>query len=174
MSNCRCFDAVQSSDPGQQDAELVDVAKRVMRSASDPVTAVVRFLQERPEGVSLPGFLVARILHESFDGLENVPGIVRVLTGHVHEIIRHSNVIDIINEHPAMERWGTYLIKQKDRIKFEVGLEKGKLALKNMSGLVAIEHGIELPLEKILIVPPKLEVTLRLGLLSPKRVVDIV
>lgn len=170
--DCRCPE-MSSSQLQKFEAELIDVAKRIMRNAGDPVTAVVRFLQERPDNTSLPGYLVATILSESFEGKENVPAIIRVLTGHVREIIRHSNVIDIINEHPAMERWGTYLIKQKDRIKFEVGLEKGKLALKNMSGLVAIEHGIELPLEKILITPPKLEVTLRLGLLSPKRVVDI-
>jgi hypothetical protein len=172
--DCRCPDDLKGSQLQKFEAELVDVAKRFVRNAGDPVTAVVRFLQERPENTSLPGYLVATILSESFEGMENVPGIIKVLTAHVREIIRHpANVIDIINEHPAMERWGTYLIKQKDRIKFEVGLEKGKLALKNMSGLVAIEHGIELPLEKILIMPPKLEVTLRLGLLSPKRVVDI-
>lgn len=172
--DCRCLNQEKSSQLQKIELEMVEVAKRVIRNAGDPVTAVVRFLQERPEGTSLPGYVVAKVLHESFDGVENVPGIIKVLTGHVHEIIRHSNVIDIINEHPAMERWGTYLIKQKDRIKFEVGLEKGKLALKNMSGLVAVEHGVELQLEKILIVPPKLEVTLRLGLLHPKRLVDIV
>lgn len=172
--DCRCLNQAKNSQLQKIELEMVEVAKRVIRNAGDPVTAVVRFLQERPEGTSLPGYVVAKVLHESFDGVENVPGIIKVLTGHVHEIIRHSNVIDIINEHPAMERWGSYLIKQKDRIKFEVGLEKGKLALKNMSGLVAVEHGVELQLEKILIVPPKLEVTLRLGLLHPKRLVDIV
>lgn len=171
--DCRCPDDTKGSQLQKFEMELIDVAQRLVRSAGDPVTAVVKFLHERPEGTTLPGKLVTKILHESFGGAENVPGIIRVLTGHVHEIIRHRNVINISNEHPAMERWGTYLIKQKDRIKFEVGLERGKLALKNMSGLVAVEHGVELQLEQILIMPPKLEVTLRLGMLHPKRVVDI-
>jgi hypothetical protein len=153
--------------------ELVETAKRVVKNASDPFTAVIRFLAERPENNSLPGYVVNRVLLQTFGTRENVPSLVTVLAQHCKEIIRQSNVISIINEHPAAERWGAYLIKQKERIKFEVGREKDKLVLKNIIGLVAVEHGIELALDKILVNPPKLEVTLKLGLLRPHRTVDI-
>jgi hypothetical protein len=45
--------------------------------------------------------------------------------------------------------------------------------LKNIAGLVGIEHGIEAPLEKILVKPPKLIVTLNMGLLHPQKVLDL-
>lgn len=154
--------------------ELVDVARRIMKGASDPLSAVVRFLHERPENVSLSGYLVNKVLLETFGNKEQIPGLVNILAGHVKEVIRQANVISIVNEHPAMERWGTYLIKQTERIKFEVAREKDKLVLKNIKGLICIEHGIELGLDKILVNPPKLEVTLRLGLLRPQRSVDII
>ena len=154
--------------------ELVDVAKRILKTASDPVSAVIRFLHERPENHLLPGYLVNKVLLETFGERERIPALINLLAGHVKEIIRQSNVINIINEHPAVERWGSYIIKQKERINFEVGLEKGKLVLKNIAGLHTIEQGIEIPLEKILINPPKLEVTIRLGVFRPQRIVDIV
>lgn len=154
--------------------DLVDVAKRVLRTASDPFSAVMHFLHERPEGTSLPGYVVKRVLLETFGSSEQIPGLIAVLAGHVKEVVRHSNVISIINEHAAVERWGKYIIKQKDRIKFELGRERDKLVLKNIAGLVAVEGGIEAALEKILVNPPKLEVTLRLGLLRPQRIVDII
>src|SRR5262249_50281134 len=102
-----------------------------------------------------------------------IPSLIRILASHVKDVMRKSNVINIINEHPNAERWGNYIIKQKERINFEVGFEKGKLLLHNISGLIGVEHGIELPLEKILVQPPKLIVTVKLGLMHPQRVLDI-
>lgn len=154
--------------------ELVDVARRLLKSASDPVSAVMHFLHERPEGTSLQGYLVKKVLLEAFEGREQIPALISLLAAHVKEIVRHSNVISIVNEHPAVERWGQYIIKQKERIKFELGRERGKLVLKNIAGLVAVEGGIEAALDKILVNPPKLEVTLKLGLLRPQRIIDIV
>ena len=154
--------------------DLVDCARRMLRSASDPVSAVIKFLHERPEGAALRGEIVKQVLLQTFESSERIPGLVRLLSGHVKEIARQSNVIRIVNEHASVERWGSYLIKQKERIKFEVGYEKGKLALKNIAGLVAVEHGIELALDKILVIPPKLEVTVQMGPLRPSRLVDIV
>jgi hypothetical protein len=155
------------------ETELVDVAKRFLKSASDPFSGVIGFLHERPENTSMPGYLINSILLDSFGSQENIPGLIRILSGHVREIIRYSNVIDIINEHPSAEKWGNFVIKQKERIKFEVGRERGLMVLKNIQGLVGVEHGIELPLEKILVEPPKLIVTVRMGLLRPQKVVDI-
>jgi hypothetical protein len=157
----------------QRESELVDVARRILRTASDPITAVIRFLHERPENASLPGYVIDRVLLETFESQDRIPGLVRILAGHVREISRNRNVIDILKEHAAVEKWGNYLIKQADQIKFEVGKERDKLVLKNIGGLVAVEHGIEIPLDKIIINPPKLEVTLRFGLLRPQRIIDI-
>jgi len=154
--------------------ELVDAAKKMLRTASDPISAVVRFLHERPEGSSLKGLVMYYVLHETFEEEEKIPSLLRILAGHVREVIRHANVIDIINEHPAVERWGKYLIKQKERIKFEIARERELLVLRDVVGLFAVEHGLELPLEKISIQPPKLVVTARLGLLRPQLVLDIV
>jgi hypothetical protein len=154
--------------------DLVDVAKRILRSASDPVSAVVRFLHERPENVSLPGYVVDRLLLEAFGDKENIPGLVAVLAGHMKETIRQSDVISIINEHPAVERWGKYIIKAKERIKFQIAKERGKLVLKEIVGLKAVENGIEVALERILIDPPKLQVTVRMGLFPVERTVDII
>jgi hypothetical protein len=91
----------------------------------------------------------------------------------MREVCRHKNVIELVNEHPAAEKWGNFIIQQKERINFEVAFECGKLVLKNIHGLVGVEHGIECPLEKILVVPPKLIVTVRLGLLRPQKEVDL-
>ncbi|MBI4533346.1 MAG: hypothetical protein HY711_05300, partial [Candidatus Melainabacteria bacterium] len=117
---------------------------------------------------------VTKVLLETFGSGDEVPGLISVLAGHVKEIVRSSNAISIVNEHPVVERWGKYIIKQKERIKFEVGRERDKLVLRNIVGLKCVEQGIEASLEKILVNPPKLEVTLRLGLLRPQRIIDIV
>ncbi len=152
--------------------ELIEVANRVVKGASDPFSGVIKFLHDRPEG-SLHGYLVERVLVETFGGSENVPGLIKALASHVKEVIRQANVINIVNQHPTAERWGTYIIKQKERMKFEIGTEKGNLVLKNIVGLFGMEHGVELPLEKILVQPPKLIVTVNMGLLHPQRVLDI-
>lgn len=165
---------LESSDAIRKlESELIDAARKMLRQASDPITAVVRFLHERPENQSLPGFVVDKVLLATFEEDSRIPGLVRILAGQVREVTRRSNVIDILKEKPADERWGSYLIKQHKNIKFEVAKERDKLVLKNLVGLSAIEHGIEVPIEKIVVNPPKLEVTLRLGLLRPQRIIDI-
>jgi len=153
--------------------DLFEVARRILRTASDPVSAVVRFLHERPENTSLPGYVVERLLLETFGGRENIPGLVSVLACHMKETIRQSNVINIINEHPAVERWGNYIIKATDLIKFEISRERGKIILKDIVGLKAVENGIEAALERIVIDPPKLQVTVRMGIFPVQRTVDI-
>ncbi|HEY9713814.1 MAG TPA: hypothetical protein V6C72_10110 [Chroococcales cyanobacterium] len=153
--------------------ELAEVARRMLKTAGDPFSGVIRFLAERPEDTSLPGFLVNMILDDVFGDREQIPGLIRILAGHVREIARKSNVINIINEHPKLDRFGELIIKQTERINFEVGWEKQKIVLKNISGLFGIEHGIEVPLEKILVAPPKLIVTVKLGILRPQRVLDL-
>jgi len=176
--NCLCSNPESRRELLQKlvtvEQELIDVANRVLKTAGDPFSAVVRFLHERPENLSMSGYLMNKVLLGTFGERERIPGLIKVLAGHVKEVIRHSNVINIVNEHPAKERWGAYLIKQADRIKFEVAREKGKLVLKNIQGLICVEHGIEAALDKILVNPPKLEVTLRMGILRPQRTVDII
>lgn len=169
--DCHCNEESTSQLAGLQQ-ELVEGAKRVLRSAGDPFTGVIKFLHERPENNSIPGKLVNTVLEQTF-GNEEIPGLIKILSGHVREIYRHSNVIDIIKEHPTAEKWGNFIIKQKDRIKFEIGLEKGRMVLNNIQGLVGVEHGIELPLEKITVSPPNLIVTVRMGMLHPQRTVSI-
>ena len=171
--DCRCGRRDILNHHLQKIDELVDGAKKLIKTAGDPISAVVRFLHERPEDVSLPGYVVDKVLMEAFGDDYEIPGLVNILGGHVKEIIRTKNVIDIFKEHPAAEKWGSYLIKQADRIKFEVSRENNNLVLKNIAGLIAVEHGIDIPLDKILVRPPKLEVTLRFGLLRPQRIVDI-
>jgi len=153
--------------------ELFEVFTRVLKSASDPFSGVIGFLHERPEDQSIPGMLVKSVLADAFGSQEDIPGLIRILSGHVREIIRHANVINIVNEHPSVENWGPIVIKLKEKINFEVGREKGLMVLKNIQGLIGVEHGVEVPLEKILVQPPKLIVTVRLGILHPQRVVDI-
>ena len=176
--DCHCEDAKDSKDHQlmqklvTMEQELVEVARRILKTASDPFSGVIKFLHERPENNSLPGKLVNNVLQQTFCN-EEIPGLIKIMAGHVREIYRHSNVIDIIKEHPTTEKWGNFMIKQKERIKFEVGLEKGRLVLNNIQGLIGVEHGIELPLEKITVSPPNLIVTVKMGMLHPQRTVSI-
>ncbi len=153
--------------------ELVIAARRILGGANDPFSAVIKFLHERPEGNSMAGYVMDYVLTETFGEPDKVPSLIRVLAGHVREIIRQSNVISIVNEHVSIEKWGTYIIKQTERIKFEVSKERDLLVLKDIVGLFAIEHGIAVPVEKITVKPPNLVVTINLGLLHPKRIVEI-
>ena len=152
---------------------MVDSAKRIIKTASDPFSAVIKFLHERPENESLNGVSVKSVLLDAFGSPEQIPGLVSVLSLHLKEVVRTSNVIAIYNEHFSQEFWAGYLIKLKEQIKFEISREKDKLVLKNIAGLVCVEHGVELPIERILVNPPKLEITVKLGLLRPVKAVDI-
>jgi len=156
-----------------KEQELIDAATKFLNKASDPFSGVINFLHDRPEGASLPGPIVNRVLLGAFGDKDKIPGLIRVLASHVHEIARKADVINIINERASVENWGQYLIKQKEKIAFKVTHEKGKLLLNDIVGLVAVEHGVELPLEKILVSPPNLIVTVKLGLLRPQKVVEI-
>lgn len=169
---CRCS-GKELTQPLQKLEELIEAARRVYKSANDPISAVVRFLHERPEDQSISGYVISKVLLETFESPERIPQLVNILAGHAREIVRKRNVIELIKEHPGLEKWGNYVIKQTDRIKFEIGREKDRLVLKDIVGLLCVEHGVELPLDKILINPPKLEVTFRLGLLRPQKIVDI-
>ncbi len=154
--------------------ELTGTAKRIVKAASDPFSGVIKFLEDRPENTSLHGYFVDRALIETFGSRDQIPGLIRALASHVREIIRHSNVINIVNEHPTAERWGQYVIKQTEYMRFEISVEKGSLVLKNIKGLFGIEHGVELPLERIAVQPPsKLIVTANMGILRPQKVLDI-
>lgn len=157
----------------EAEADLINLAQNILRTASDPITAVIQFLQERPENAILRGTVIHNVLAGAFGEYENIPGLVKVLTGHVREIIRHANVINIINEHSTVEKWGSHIIKQTDKIKFEIAKERGIIVLQNIGGIFAIEHGISVPIEKITIKPPKLIVTLNVGLFRPNLTVDI-
>lgn len=153
--------------------ELVAKARRVVKTASDPFSAMIKFLHERPEDSSLHGYLVDKVMLETFGSKEEIPGLLRAIGSHVREVIRQADVIKVINEHPTAERWGNYVIKQKESMRFEVAFERGNLVLRNISGLIGIEHGVEAPLERIEVKPPKLIVTLNMGILRPQRVLDI-
>jgi hypothetical protein len=171
---CRCSVSLPLNKHLQKfETDIVEMAVRVYKSAGDPISGVVKFLQERPENTSLSGYIISRVLLETFGSREQIPELVELLSGHCHEIIRQRNVINIIKEHPVLERWGNYLIKQKERVKFEICLDRDKVLLKNIAGLIFVEHGIDIPLDRIRINPPKLEVTLRIGLLRHQKVVDI-
>lgn len=167
--SCSCPDEKSLLPPH----DLADTARRVLRTAGDPFSAVIKFLHDRPEDSSLAGISVKRVLLDAFGAPEQIPGLVRVLSAHVREVVRHRNIIDVRNEHLAREFWSGYLIKLKEHVKFEVAREHDKLVLKNIAGIVAVEHGVELPLERILVNPPKLEITVKLGILRPVRSVDI-
>ncbi|MBX9690196.1 MAG: hypothetical protein K2X27_26020, partial [Candidatus Obscuribacterales bacterium] len=47
-------------------AEVAETARRLVKTASDPFTAVIRFLHERPEHVSLNAESVKSVLLDSF------------------------------------------------------------------------------------------------------------
>jgi hypothetical protein len=172
-TNTGITDALLLSKVQDVEDELVVIARNILRGASDPLSAVIKFLQERPENASLTGYVMDRVLTETFGEREKIPSLVKVLASHVREIIRQSNVINIINEHPAAEKWGDYIIKQTERIKFEISKERDLLVLKNIAGIFAVEHGVQIPIECITIKPPKLIVTLNLGIIRPNRIVDI-
>jgi len=178
-ANCDCCERKAMNSQIKEtleacEAELVEAALRIVKGASDPFSGVIKFLQERPEGVSLHGYLVNRVLLQTFGSMEEVPALIRALTSHVHEVKRQRNVISLYNEHPTAERWGSYTIKLKEKTSFEIGIEKNCLVLKNIVGCFGSENGLEAPLEKIMVRSPKeLVVTVNLGLLHPQRVLEI-
>ena len=153
--------------------EVVEKAKNVVKGASDPFSGLIKFLHQRPENEGLDGQVVEAVLIESFGSVEEVPDLIRAIAARVRTVIRESNVINITNDGITLQEWGKFVIKKTEVMKFEVTYEKGELVLKNIKGLFGIEHGVELPLEKIQVRPPKLIVTAKLGLVKPQRVLDM-
>lgn len=153
--------------------EVVEKAKVVVKGASDPFSGLIKFLHQRPENEGLDGQVVEALLIESFGCKEEVPELIRAIAAKVRTIIRQSDVIKLTNEGITLEEWGKFVIKKKEETRFEVAYEKGELVLKNIKGLFGIEHGVELPLEKIQVRPPKLIVTAKMGLVRPQRVLDL-
>jgi hypothetical protein len=154
--------------------ELIDAAKHLLKTSSDPMTAVIRFLHERPDNTSLPGYVIDAVLIEAFGASDKIPGLISVLAVQVQEIRRQANTIKIINHNPTASQWGNYLIKKTETVRFEIAKEKDKLVLKNIVGMQATELGLEAQLERVLINPPKLEIGLKLGMIPVMKVVDIV
>lgn len=153
--------------------DLIITARKILRTAGDPFSAVIKFLEERPEGATLAGHVMKRVLSEAFGNEEEIPGLIKIFANHAHTVFRQAKVINIIKEYAATEKWGDYIIKQAQRIKFEISKERDLLVLKEISGIFAVEQGVDLPIEKIVVQPPKLIVSVKLGIFRPNRTVDI-
>ncbi len=153
--------------------DLINKAQKILKHASDPISGVIKFLHDRPDGVSMSGHIANHVLEESFGGSHKIPQLVKLLSSHMVEIIRNANSIIITKECMSTQKLGHFLVKQKDRVKFDIKQEKESITLSNISGLTGLEHGVELPIEKIQIQPPKLIVTAKLGLLRPQKILDI-
>jgi hypothetical protein len=154
------------------EAELAEVADKTVKAASDPFSGVIRFLAERPENTSMPGTVLNGVLDRIFTG-SNCPGLLRLMAGHVKEVIRRGKSLELVKEHATTEPFSDFVVKQAQKVKFDVGDDKGKMVLNNIHGLTGVEHGIDLPLEKIVVNPPNLLVTVKLGLLRPQKTVAI-
>jgi len=128
-------------------------------------------LAERPENVSLTGSSVKSVLVDTFGGYDQIPGLVRLLSGHLQKVVRQSNVIAIYNEH-FFKKIGLATLLKSRRHQVRSSERKRQAILKNIAGLVCVEHGIELPLESIRSIA-KIGITVRLGLLRPVKSVDI-
>ncbi len=153
---------------------VIDEAKRIVSTATDPFSGVINFLHQRPENEALEGSLVERVLLETFGSKEQIPQIIKAIAAQVTNIVRKANVIKIVNECQTKEKLGDIIIKKAEVMNFEVALEKGILVLKNISGLFGVEHGLEVPLERIEVKPPKLVVTIDMGFIHPQKTLDII
>lgn len=153
---------------------VIEDAKRIVHGSSDPFSGVINFLHQRPENEALEGSVMNQALLEIFGSQENIPQIIKAIAAQVTRIVRQANVIKISNEGPTKEKLGDIMIKKENEMKFEVALEKGILVLKNIRGLLGVEHGLEVPLERIEVKPPKLVVTIDMGFIHPQKTLDII
>ena len=172
---CRCGEIVagEQADKLQSLAtELAGVAGSTVKSASDPFSGVIRFLVEHPENSSMPGPVLNQVLDQIFSN-SKCPGLLRLMAGHVKEVHRRGKTIELVKEHATSEPFSDFVVKQADKVKFEVGEDKGKMVLNNVQGITGVEHGMDLPIEKILVSPPNLVVTVKLGLMRPQKTVAI-
>lgn len=153
--------------------EIVKKAKDVVVGASDPFSGMIKFLHEHPENEKLEGPVVEAVLLESFGSFEKVPEIIQAIAFKVRTVIRESDVIKVTNEETIFRSLGKYKIRKTENMVFEVCYEKGELVLKNIKGLFGTDCGIELPLEKIQVKPPKLIATFKMGFTRPQKVLDL-
>lgn len=153
---------------------IIEEAKRIVAAASDPFTGVIKFLHQRPENEPLEGSLVERVMVETFGSKEAIPQIIIAISAAVVKITRHANTIKITNEHPTKEKLGDIFIKKENVVTFDVAEEKGVLVLKKIDGLLGVEHGLEVPLDKIEVKPPKLIVTIDMGFIKPQKSLNII
>ncbi|MBP7862769.1 hypothetical protein KA183_13875 [bacterium] len=153
---------------------IIDEAKRIVAAASDPFTGVIKFLHQRPENEPLEGVLVERVMVETFGSHEAIPQIIKAISAAVVKITRTANTIKITNQHPTKEQLGDIFIKKENVVTFDVAEEKGVLVLKKIDGLLGVEHGLEVPLDKIEVKPPKLIVTVDMGFIKPQKSLNII
>ncbi|MDX2107844.1 MAG: hypothetical protein SFY67_15690 [Candidatus Melainabacteria bacterium] len=153
---------------------IIENAKRIVSAASDPFSGVIRFLHQRPENEPLEGSLVEQVLVETFGSHDSIPQIIKAISAAVTKITRSANTIKITNQHPTKEQLGDIFIKKENVVTFEVAEEKGVLVLKKIDGLLGVEHGLEVPLDKIEVKPPKLIVTVDMGFIKPQKSLNII
>lgn len=153
---------------------VIEEAKRIVNDAPDPFSGVIKFLHQRPENEPIEGSLVDRVLVETFGSHEAIPQIIKAISAAVVKITRNSNTIKITNQHPTKEKLGDIFIKKENVVTFDVAEEKGVLVLKKIDGLLGVEHGLEVPLEKIEVKPPKLIVTVDMGFIKPQKSLNII
>lgn len=153
--------------------ELIKVGKDLLETSDDEFSAVVRFMHQLPEQPPLPGELANTVLSAVFGDVEKMPGLVRILADGLKEVVRKGDVVKLVNEEAESDPWQGYTVKKKQMVQFEVENKNGKISLKNVSGLSFVENGLEASLQKAIVKAPKIECTLKLGLIPVQRVVDI-
>lgn len=172
---CKCGQVVPGAEVEKLqalEAELAELAGKTVKAASDPFSGVIRFLADRPENAPLPGNVLNGVLDRVF-AESKCPGLLRLMSGHVKEVVRRGKSVEMVKEHATSEPFSDFVVKQAQKVKFDVADEKGKMVLNNVQGITGVEHGIDLPLEKILVSPPNLVVTVKLGLMRPQKTVEI-
>ncbi len=153
--------------------ELIKTGKELLASSGDEFSSVVNFLHQIPEEPPLPGDIANKVLAEVFGDVDHMPGLVKILSDGLEKVVRKGNVVQLINEEAESDPWQGYVVKKKPVVQFEIENNDGKVSLKNVSGLSFVENGLEAALQKATVKAPKLECTLKLGLIPVQRTVDI-
>lgn len=154
--------------------ELIKTGKEVLAASPDEFSAVVNFMHQLPESAPLPGTLANKVLSEVFGNVENMPGLVQILSDGLEKVVRKGNVVQLFNRAAESDPWQGYVVKKKHLVQFEIENKDGNVVMKNVSGLSFVEHGLEAALQKVIVKAPKLECTLKLGPIPVQRTVDIV
>ncbi len=58
--------------------ELIKVANRIVKCCAEPFSVLIKFLQDRPAGVALHGYLVNRVLIETFGSAKRLGSYILV------------------------------------------------------------------------------------------------